>query len=86
MEGNVAVHEPRPWIVGLEGDDSKPSLRVRARTIGNDDDVTAWWIVDVGVETVRTKITILLLDDCKVMPVEVNLRDVVVRVEIRSGS
>lgn len=68
MPGNVAVHEPRPGIVSLEGDDDEAAG-------GHQHHVSPWRIEAVqpdvggGVNGVFG-----LLEDSKVVSVEVDLR------------
>ena len=74
VHGNVAVQEPRAWIVGLEGDDDETAL-------GHQHDVAPRRVEPVDADVLRLERCVLgLLKDGKVVTVEVYLLKVSVQI------
>jgi hypothetical protein len=67
MTGDVAVHQPDTWIVCLESNHDETAAWEK-------NDITSWWVVKLQVEsTWVVGLVLFLLENCKVMAVEVDL-------------
>jgi hypothetical protein len=80
MEGNMAVHEPGARVVSFEGDNCEPhTLRGGLGIIRiprEDDNVAAWRVVGVGAKAYWGERAMFLLNNRKVVAVEVHLEGV----------
>jgi hypothetical protein len=76
VHSNVAVHEPRPGIVSLESDDDK--------AIGRHQHHVSPWRIDPVQADIGGSVEGVfgLLEDSKVVPVEVDLRSMLERKEL----
>lgn len=66
MPCDVAMKSPCAWVVGLESDNDETSN-------GEEDDVAAWRVVELGVESGVGVRFAGLLEEGKVMAVEMHL-------------
>lgn len=66
MPCDVAMESPGTWVVGFESDNDEA-------TNGEEDDVAARWIVEFGVESCVAISFTRLLEEGKVVAVEMHL-------------
>ena len=66
MTGNVAMHDPCSWVVGLECYHHVSAIREQ-------NNIATWWSVEVQIQIDWEMIYVVLLEDGEVVTMQVNL-------------